>query len=247
MTTLTVDVERDWGAGGLRGVREALPELLRRLAGRGLRATFFTVGELASELRECLPPDGPHEVGSHGLTHRLLDQLTPAEARQELVESKARLEAHGYRIDGFRAPYLRGRPDLMCMLREAGYAYDASRGSVFPSWRNRRPGPVPEDGLPRLGASTLRDGLTPFNLTWLRLLHPLGRRMVVPRATHFSCHLHEFVGTHEAGTPQPSPLRRLHARHAGALAWDLLDELLDDPARRFVTCRELLAPGGAGV
>jgi peptidoglycan/xylan/chitin deacetylase (PgdA/CDA1 family) len=61
-----------------------------------------------TELRD-LAWDG-FEVGSHGVTHAALDQLAPAEAESEVLDSKRRLEdALGQAVRVFAYPY--GRAD----------------------------------------------------------------------------------------------------------------------------------------
>ena len=251
-TVFTVDVERDWAGTQLRGVREVLPRLLELLDRHGARATFFVVAELADEVVGRLDPAGPHEVGSHGLDHAVLTRLSPEQVEAQVDGSRRRLGAAGYDVAGFRAPFFRRPAGLDAVLWRAGYRYDASVGSVWPSPANRaRPAPpVPGAARPaRLGNATLGDGLLPFNLTWLRLLHPLGRRLVAPGAGVFSCHLHELLpddGRGAGGLPGlPGPLRRLHTRASGATAWRLVEELLADPRRRFVTARERLGDGRA--
>ncbi len=220
---LIVDVESDWGRDSLRGVHEALPRLVALLERFGARATFFVVGELAGEVAETLS-GGPHEVGSHGLTHRALDRVTRDEARFELVESRRRLEAAGFAVEGFRAPFLRRPAGLSAMLSEAGYAYDASLGALGPSLSN---------------PATLRGGVLPFNLTWLRLLDPLGARLVPREARAFSLHLHELVAGDAGWRDLPAPLRRLHGRGAGARAWSLVGHVVSAFGPRLVPCREV--------
>ena len=72
----------------------AAPELARR----NLHAIFFVVwsylgrpGYLNRDQVLALRADG-FEIGSHGLTHTRLTQISPAEASNELLESKRRLE-----------------------------------------------------------------------------------------------------------------------------------------------------------
>jgi peptidoglycan/xylan/chitin deacetylase (PgdA/CDA1 family) len=72
----------------------AAPELARR----NLHAIFFVIwsylgrpGYLSRDQVLALREQG-FEIGSHGLTHTRLTQLSPAEASNELLESKRRLE-----------------------------------------------------------------------------------------------------------------------------------------------------------
>ncbi|MDI3287937.1 polysaccharide deacetylase family protein [Polyangium sp. 15x6] len=83
--------------GHASGHRHALPRLLQR----GLRAAFFVTSDFIgkrpgfcgwSEVREMA--DLGMSIGSHGQTHRFLDDLPEGEARTELHDSKATIEDH---------------------------------------------------------------------------------------------------------------------------------------------------------
>jgi Polysaccharide deacetylase len=236
---LTVDVERDWAAHGLRGVREALPRLLELLDALDGSATFFVVGDLADEVRGVLDPAGRHEVGSHGLTHRPLPRLPASEREHEVRVSRQRLVDAGYEVEGFRAPFYASTPDLPELLRAAGYGYDASLGTVLPKLRRRPAEAVPPDRpVASVPGSRLADGRLPANLTSLRLSDPVGRRLLPRRSFAFSLHLHELVGGNAGWARLPAPVRRFHGRRSGAPAWALLRHVLD--GRRIVSCRELL-------
>lgn len=101
--------------------RHALPRLLER----GLRAAFFVTSDFIqnrpgfcswSEVRE-LSEQGM-VVGSHGRTHRFLDDLTAEEARAELRDSKATIEDHvGRAVEQVSFPGGRFRPSDV----EAGF------------------------------------------------------------------------------------------------------------------------------
>lgn len=231
------------GGAATRAVREVLPPFLQMLDRYQVTATFFVVADLIPHMRHAIAADGPHEVGSHGLTHTLLTRLDQPGVVFEVAESKRLLEAAGYQVSGFRAPYFRRPPILPHLLTQAGYAYDASDGSVYPRLsRHRktvRPGTT-EMPLPQVATSTLRDGLTPFSLTYLRLYHPFGLPLVSPTASMFYCHLHEFLDATDGWQQLPAPLRRLHQRNSGSVAWDILDELLSRFGHRFVSCRNYL-------
>jgi peptidoglycan/xylan/chitin deacetylase (PgdA/CDA1 family) len=69
------------------------PPVLRELAGRGARATFFLIGERATrhpEIVRAIAAEG-HEIGSHGLRHRNAWFLGPAATREEIVEGARRV------------------------------------------------------------------------------------------------------------------------------------------------------------
>ena len=235
--TFTVDVESDWAGTGTRGICEALPRLVDLLDAHHATATFFVVAELVDLVTAVLPPGGPHEVGSHGLTHRALTRLAPDEVRCEVVESKRRLEDAGYAVHGFRAPYFARPAGLGAMLADAGYRYDASVGSLHPLRRPRLTTGTDDEPLPVVGAGTLRDGRTPFALTYLRVTHPLGVRLVSPDPGTFWCHPHELVEGTAGWTRLPPGLRHLHRRASGAPAWGIVERLLARPDLRFTSVR----------
>jgi peptidoglycan/xylan/chitin deacetylase (PgdA/CDA1 family) len=248
---LTVDVERDWAGQGTLGIRECLPRFLDLLDRHGATATFFVVADLVDLVRPLLSPDSRHEVASHGLTHRRLTDLTSDEVDGEVRRSRQQLDAAGYVVDGFRAPFWASPPGLADALVAAGYGYDASAGRLVPSLRRVATGPdatgpgatggdVPASGteLATITSSVLRDGRTPLSLTYLRLLHPVGRRLIPPGTQQLSCHLHELLDDAAGWDDLPRPLRRLHRRHCGAPAWRLLDGLLAD--RPAISCRRHL-------
>ncbi|CAB3735671.1 hypothetical protein LMG3458_05260 [Achromobacter deleyi] len=63
-----------------------------------------------------------HEVGSHTLDHVHLPEMTPDEARRQMVESKDVLEqALGAPVTAFCYPYGDHGPEHLAMAREAGY------------------------------------------------------------------------------------------------------------------------------
>jgi len=219
---LIIDVEGDWGGKDTRAVCEVLPRLLRLFERYSVTATFFVVANLISYIRGVLLPDGPHEIGSHGMTHLMLSRLAPRDLVFEVEESKRVIEEQGYRVTGFRAPFLKSPPGLPDILAGAGYEYDASCGSVYPTPFRNRHGSQQWDTTPkifRVGTSTLRDGMTPFSLTYQRILHEL---------------LEDSEGWQRA----PSVLRWLHMRNSGAAAWYILEKLIKRFGTRFVSCRE---------
>lgn len=221
---ITVDVEPDWGISGCASVQSVLPRLCERLAAHNVRATFFiTAGmleECGATLRRYLVG---HEVASHGLSHRRMDGLTEIDALAEMRDSRLRLEDFfSKEVRGFRAPYLRPTPgDWWRLLRQAGYAYDSSVGSLFPSRRNVYAGcweMEAHEGIIELPMTALRGGWAPFNLAALRLMHPLGVRLMHPQARLFSMRLREL---------------------AGKRAWKLLEQVLENYGTRAMTCWEM--------
>lgn len=129
----------DWGRQPSR-VDASTDVLLDLLARRGATATFFVVGWLADRnpaLVRRIAAAG-HEIASHSWWHRRVPTLSPAEFRDDVARTKARLEdISGQPVRGFRAPsfsILPGMEWAFDVLLETGHTYDSS---VFPI---RRPG-----------------------------------------------------------------------------------------------------------
>lgn len=241
---LTVDVEPDWGVSGTRALEEVAPRFLRFLEERGMRATFFVVSDLMDASPDLVAALGErNEIGSHGRSHRVLDRLDWEEARREMAESRRRLADTGRAVEGFRAPFFRRCHGFRRLLREAGYRYDASLGSVAPGPLNGRLGALPcpfEWGSAwEFPTSAMAAGLLPLSLTWLRLLAPAGRALLPRSPSLLYLHLHEFLPADTASC-LPLPLRWLLTRNCGEAAWRILDEALEALDAEFITCGDML-------
>ncbi len=248
LLVLTVDVEPDWGVSGSEAVLQTLPRLLELLDRHRAQATFFVVADLLDACREPLrSAAGPHEIASHGLSHSLLDRLPVAEVKRELAVSRARLSVQlDTQIIGFRAPFLRPAPGWPRLLAEAGYAYDSSWGRVHPSVRNVPPGrwgPFAQGPVVEIPTTTLRTGLVPLSLTYLRLCAPWAERLLPRTAAIVYLHLHELADPALTRKLRP-PLRWLLRRNVGAPAWGILGRLLQRWRGRTVSCRTLLERSG---
>jgi polysaccharide deacetylase family protein (PEP-CTERM system associated) len=109
--------------------------LLDLLAEYDVRGTFFTLGWIAARHRVLVSDIAAagHEVASHGWGHERVTQLTPADFRQSVHDSKAILEdITGAEVSGYRAPsfsIVRGGEWALDILVEEGYRYDSS---LFP-------------------------------------------------------------------------------------------------------------------
>jgi polysaccharide deacetylase family protein (PEP-CTERM system associated) len=116
--------------------------LLELLAAAGTRATFFVLGHVAERFPELVREIAAagHEIGTHGYSHRLVYQQTPATFRAELRRSIDTLaELTGRPVLGHRAPFFSiTRRSLWALeiLTELGIRYDSS---IFPV-RNYRYG-----------------------------------------------------------------------------------------------------------
>src|SRR5215218_4380912 len=108
---LTVDFEPDcppYLSSAFRGIEEGAPRLLELFAESGVRATYFTTGEVAQRYPTAVRAllDAGHELACHGVTHTAFDSMDERTARWE-IEHSARLLRDFAPVDSFRAPYLR--------------------------------------------------------------------------------------------------------------------------------------------
>ena len=147
-------------------IESNLDRMLELLAESGTRGTFFVLG--------CVARDHPtmvrriaaagHEVASHGMSHRMITELTRDAMREEVVDSRRLLEDLSQtRVEGYRAPSYTIGPGTrwaLEVLAEAGYRYDSS---IFPI-RGRRYGDPDGPTRPtRLEAGA--SGIAEFPLT----------------------------------------------------------------------------------
>jgi polysaccharide deacetylase family protein (PEP-CTERM system associated) len=104
----------------------------------GVKATFFTLGWVADEMPEIVREiaERGHEVASKGYYHRLIQEMTPSEFREDVVRSREAIErACGVKVIGYRVARGHFGPrDLWALdvLAEEGFAYDSS---FYPRWR----------------------------------------------------------------------------------------------------------------
>jgi hypothetical protein len=241
---LTVDLEPDWGIRGTQAFRTITPRFLRFLEERDMRATFFVCSDLMDESEQLVAAIAErNEVASHGRSHRPLSDMDRAEALAEMVESRRRLQQAGRPVEGFRAPFFRRGPGHFALLRRAGYAYDASMGSIMPGPANGRLAallcPHRRGGLHEFPTSAMAGGMLPLSLTWLRLCAPLAARRLPRRPTLVYLHLHEFLPPETARDLRP-PLRQALTRNCGEPAWRILEEALDALDAEFTTCSAIL-------
>ena len=131
----------DWDAWPCR-VEANTERILAILEEARATGTFFILGWVAVRypaLVRRIAACG-HEIGSHGMSHRMITELAPAEMLAEARDSRRLLEdLSGTRVEGYRAPsYTVSRETLWALdaLLEAGYTYDSS---MFPI-RGRRYG-----------------------------------------------------------------------------------------------------------
>lgn len=114
-----------------------VPRTLDILQSLDLRITFFIVGQDAvfEENRQVLRSitDAGHEIGNHSFHHEpWLHLYSEPELEDELARSEAAiLDFTGQQTIGFRGPGFSYSPELLTMLNERGYGYDASTFPTF--------------------------------------------------------------------------------------------------------------------
>ena len=140
--SITVDFEPDcppYLSSTFRGIETGAPALLALFAELGVRATYFTTGDVAARYPaavDALVRDG-HELGCHGVTHTAFDTLGKAEARWEIEESARRLRTFAP-VTSFRAPYLRFPEPYVRLLEDAGFTLDSSLAKYKRSYHAAR-------------------------------------------------------------------------------------------------------------
>jgi polysaccharide deacetylase family protein (PEP-CTERM system associated) len=144
LNAITVDLE-DWYQG-LEIPREcwhgyesrvvsSARRLLSLLAETDVRATFFTLGDVAERHPDLVREisNAGHEIGTHGESHEFVYRLTPDSFRAEISRMAAVLcDLTGREVLGHRAPFFSvTRESLWALdvLAELGFRYDSS---IFP-------------------------------------------------------------------------------------------------------------------
>ena len=109
-----------------------IPYILDLLDELELRITFFIVGKDAS-IAENIPylrmiTDRGHEIGNHSYHHESwLQKYSRPEIEKEIECAEAAIEkATGYKTRGFRGPGFSWSFDLLEVLKDRGYVFDAS-------------------------------------------------------------------------------------------------------------------------
>ena len=130
--TVTIDVEDYDREKNLPHFERAMDALLGLLDERGVRATAFIVGTLATfrpGLVQQIAALG-HEIGVHGHEHRTLDSFDPHTFGALSADVRRRLEdLTGAPVVGYRAPHFSLTPSTSWAppaLLEAGYQYSSS-------------------------------------------------------------------------------------------------------------------------
>ena len=145
VNALSIDLEEYYHAlifqeatrGRLTGSLESRVEVgtdrvLTLLAGHGIKATFFIVGEIAEAHPRMIRrlAQEKHEIACHGYHHTLVSGQSPAAFRAGIRRAKAVLEdIAGEPVAGYRAPNFSIGPHqswAYAALAEEGFLYDSS-------------------------------------------------------------------------------------------------------------------------
>jgi peptidoglycan/xylan/chitin deacetylase (PgdA/CDA1 family) len=170
---------------GIQGV----PRMLDLLDELGITVTYFVEGwnglHHADVIRSVTARG--HEVGLHGWVHEKWESLSDGQQEALLFDGAAALRLAGVEPFGFRAPggYRGGR--TAAVLRELGYAFDASIDHET-------------EGKP-LAVRGLPEGITNIPFAWDMIdayhyyLHPEGERTLTQTLTHFNATLDRAIET----------------------------------------------------
>lgn len=147
--SLSLDLDNQWSYMKTHGDKGweshpsyldvVVPRILDFLTERGLRISFFIVGQDAAleKNRSALASISAagHEIGNHSFRHEpWLHLYTAGELEQELRQAEDAIEAAtGVRPRGFRGPGFSLSEGTLEMLQRRGYDYDAT---VFPNLLN---------------------------------------------------------------------------------------------------------------
>jgi len=147
LASLSLDLDNKWSYMKTHGdagwdeypsyLDVVVPRVLELLDRRGLKITFFVVGQDAAldRNRAALQSiaDAGHEIGNHSFHHEpWLHLYSPAQIAEELTcAEEAIAAATGRRPTGFRGPGFSFSPELLAQLARRGYDYDASTFPTF--------------------------------------------------------------------------------------------------------------------
>jgi hypothetical protein len=147
LASLSLDLDNKWSYMKTHGdpgweqlpsyLEIIVPRVLKILKEENLSITFFVVGLDAAQpnsqpvLRSIA--DAGHEIGNHSYKHEpWLHLYTDAELEQEVTQAETAIhQATGQTPIGFRGPGFSFSPQLLSLLAQRGYQYDASTFPTF--------------------------------------------------------------------------------------------------------------------
>lgn len=136
---LTIDIEEWYHLDYLKkynvdkSTAETVPKIfdfLDMLDRLNIKATFFVLAELAYEYADIIRDirDRGHEIGCHGLSHKLLSNMSDKEFEDEVMKAKAIInEVLGKDIvKGYRAACFSMDRNKLDILKNFGFIFDSS-------------------------------------------------------------------------------------------------------------------------
>jgi hypothetical protein len=147
LASLSLDLDNKWSYMKTHGdpgweqlpsyLEIIVPRVLEILKQENLTITFFIVGLDAAQpnsqpvLRTIA--DAGHEIGNHSYKHEpWLHLYSDAELEQEMTQAETAIrQATGQTPIGFRGPGFSFSPELLTLLAQKGYQYDASTFPTF--------------------------------------------------------------------------------------------------------------------
>lgn len=119
---------------------ETTPRLLAMLKARGIKATFFVLGNMAAKHPEVLKmiADEGHEIGNHSWSHPQLTRIPAAAADKQVGDTSALVEeVTGKKPRYLRPPYGSMKPALRDHMEDA-FGLTVVNWSVDPlDWKHR--------------------------------------------------------------------------------------------------------------
>lgn len=110
-------------------LKEATIKSLEFFSEHSIKATFFCIARDCAILKDIIPDivKSGHEIANHSFHHRDNRTLSKAQKYDDIIHSTEILEEiSGRKILGYRAPSWGCDEDVLEILQQAGYRYDAS-------------------------------------------------------------------------------------------------------------------------
>lgn len=97
---------------------------------KGIKGSFFVVGEIADQLKETLQKMDAHghDIACHNWVHTRPVSMTVNEFKEQLLRAKNKLEEIlGHEVTGYRAPSFAINDEFFEAMRSVGFKYDSSK------------------------------------------------------------------------------------------------------------------------
>ena len=274
---ISVDVEDWYQSHTFEGevdrsitMMDGLDVMLDMLDERGIKGSFFVLGEIADQIRDTLVrmDRTGHDIGCHGWDHTRPLSLAPEVFAERLTRAKAKLEGLlGHAVSGYRGPCFAMDDERLDVVRALGCRYDSSK---LKPQKSQKYGDLLLEGFEEASPCVYRrDGFTEFEVStqriggmnmllgggYLRMLPWPFRKWMTQRYLDTGKPYVMYIHPIDL-SPRPMPkvkgmrfgqyLRTHVGRRHMARRVRRVIELLDKNGYEFVTFRQLLdAPYGA--